>query len=112
MVACCIAISITSSSVPEIRSEQFFSLGYSLQSINLRGCGFVDMTNTPGVIRRSGSIIDLNNAEGVRQFQPSGWSAATTLGKQKRETALNPERVYSGKLSSSVVAALQPLGWN
>jgi len=32
------------------------------------------------------------NAEGVGQFQPSGWSAATTLGSDKKETK-NPERV-------------------
>src|SRR6185369_16969050 len=44
-VACFTAISMTSSSVPEILSEQFFSLGYSLQSINLRDCrvGLADM---------------------------------------------------------------------
>jgi len=27
------------------------------------------------------SLIQLTNAEGVREFQPSGWSEATTLGK-------------------------------
>jgi hypothetical protein len=38
--------------VPEILSEQFFSLGYSLQSINLRDCGvgLADMFESPSCL--------------------------------------------------------------
>ena len=40
--------------------------------------------------------LDANNAEGVREIQPSGWSEATTLGHLFQMTN-NPEGVSGAR---------------
>src|ERR1044071_2538299 len=71
-------MSRTSSSVPEIRNEQFFSLGYSRQSINLRvsRVGVADMIKHSFAVRdfcggilADGSLtVELRDAKACRHF--------------------------------------------
>jgi hypothetical protein len=45
-----------------------------------------------GQNRGTGSVRKYSYAEGVGQFQPKGWSEATTLGR-RHIISVNPERV-------------------
>jgi len=59
-------------------------------------------------LARSDNLGESNYAAGVRYFQPSGWSAATTLGDQNKNTH-NPERVC--QMSSIPVSEVEFVGF-